>query len=83
MGETQTISASDFKARCHDIFDRIASRTLTRVMITERGKIVAILSPPDHEPDTVKQLQGFMHGSVSVREGLDLTAPVEDGVLHA
>lgn len=43
-----------------------------------------------NEPDAVKQLHGFMRGSVIVPEGLDLTAPMadeafsaEDGVLHA
>ena len=73
-----------------DILDRLASRTLTRVIITKRGKIVGVLLPPDHEPDAVKQLHGFMRGSVIVPEGLDLTAPIadevfsaEDGVLHA
>ena len=90
MPETQTISASDFKARCLEIFDRLASRTLTRVTITKRGKVVGVLLPPDHEPDAVKQLRGFMRGSVIVPERLDLTAPMadeafsaEDGVLHA
>ena len=90
MPETQTISASDFKARCLEIFDRLASRTLTRVTITKRRKVVGVLLPPDHAPDAVKQLHGFMRGSVIVPEGLDLTAPIadqpfsaEDGVLHA
>ena len=73
-----------------DILDRLASRTLTRVIITKRGKIVGVLLPPDHESDAVKQLHGFMRGSVIVPEGLDLTALIadevfsaEDGVLHA
>ena len=47
MGETQAIGASDFKARC---LDRIASRTLTGVTITKRGKIVGMLARPDLRP---------------------------------
>ena len=43
MGETQTIGASDFKARC---LDRIASRTLIGVTIAKRGRIVGVLSRP-------------------------------------
>ena len=43
MGETQTIGAPDFKARC---LDRIASRTLTGVTIAKRGRIVGVLSRP-------------------------------------
>jgi antitoxin (DNA-binding transcriptional repressor) of toxin-antitoxin stability system len=90
MPGIQTISASDFKARCLEILDRLADHTLERVMITKRGRVVGVLSPPDNEAGAVRQLHGFMRGSVVVPPDIDLTEPVadeplaaEDGTLHA
>jgi prevent-host-death family protein len=90
MPAAQTINATDFKARCLDILDRLADRTLERVTITKRGRIVGVLLPPDDQPEAIRRLHGFMRGSVVVPEGTDLTAPIaderwnaEDGVLHA
>ena len=83
-------NASEFKAHCLDILDRLASHTLERVTITKRGRVVGVLLPPDNEADAVRQLHGFMRGSVTVPSDFDLTAPVadepfdaEDGILHA
>jgi len=90
MSLASVVNASDFKARCLDILDHLSSRTLERVTITKRGRVVGVLLPPDSEPDAVRQLHGFMRGSVIVPEGFDLTEPVatesfdaEDGILHA
>lgn len=87
---TQTISASDFKARCLEILDRLADRTLERVTITRGGQVVGVLLPPDDDADAVRRLHGFPRGSVLVPPGVDLTEPVagepfgaEDGDLHA
>jgi prevent-host-death family protein len=90
MPGVQTINASDFKARCLEILDRLADRTLERVTITKRGRAVGVLLPPDTEADAVRQLHGFMRGSVQVPPDLDLTEPIadgsfaaEDGTLHS
>ena len=83
MQNVQTYTATDFKAKCLDIFDRLAAHELTRVTITKRGKIVAVLSPPDTPDAAVRQLHGFMRGSVIMPEGFDLTAPVLDESLAA
>jgi len=90
MPGTQTISASDFKARCLEILDRLADHTLERVTITKRGRVVGVLLPPDAEADAVRQLHGFLRGSVVVPPGVDLTEPVldenfdaGDGIIHA
>lgn len=89
MAGTQTISASEFKAKCLDILDRLATRELERVTITKRGRIVAVLIPPADEAAAVHQLHGCMRGSVMIPAGFDLTAPVldepftaEQGELH-
>lgn len=78
MPTTQTISASEFKAKCLDILDRLADRALERVVITKRGRVVAMLVPPEDEAAAVRQLHGFMRGSVTIPPGFDLTAPVAD-----
>jgi antitoxin (DNA-binding transcriptional repressor) of toxin-antitoxin stability system len=87
--KTQTISASEFKAKCLDIFDRLGTNEIDRLVITKRGKPVAILTPPESKEHAIRNIHGFMRGSVIVPDGFDLTAPVldepfgvEDGLLH-
>jgi prevent-host-death family protein len=89
LSDTQTISATEFKAKCLDILDRLGSRGLERVEITKRGKVVAVLTPPESTEAAIRDIHGFMRGSVFVPSDIDLTAPVleeafvaEDGVLH-
>lgn len=78
MPATQTISATEFKVKCLDILDRIKSRELERVVITKRGRVVAVLVPPADEAAQVRQLHGFLRGSVIIPPDVDLTAPVLD-----
>ena len=83
MQAVQTFTATEFKAKCLEILDRLAAHTLTRVTITKRGKTVAILTPPEDPETAVRRLHGFMRGSVVIPEGFDLTAPVLDEPLSA
>ena len=87
MSATQTISATEFKAKCLKILDRLGSGELDRVEVTKRGKTVAVLMPPHKR--AFADLYGCMRGSVIIPEGFDLTKPVLDepldaelGVLH-
>jgi antitoxin (DNA-binding transcriptional repressor) of toxin-antitoxin stability system len=87
MAATQTISASEFKAKCLNILDRLDKHELERVIITKRGRTVGVLLPP--ETVAVQDLYGSMRGSVIIPEGFDLTEPVFDeqfdaaaGILH-
>jgi prevent-host-death family protein len=89
MATTQTISASEFKAKCLNILDRLDKRELDRVIITKRGRTVAVLAPPDQHADAVRDIYGFMRGSVIIADDVDLTEPVldepftaENGDLH-
>ena len=89
MEGVQSYTATDFKAKCLDILDRLAARKLTRVTITKRGKAVAVLTPPDDPQSAARLLHGFMKGSVIAPLDFDLTAPVldeplsaDEGVLH-
>lgn len=77
MIDTQ-IGAAEFKAKCLDILDRLANRELERVTITKRGRVVAVLTPPERDVAAVRRLHGFMRGSVLIPPGFDLTAPVAD-----
>jgi prevent-host-death family protein len=86
MATTQTISASEFKAKCLNILDRLDKHELDRVIITKRGRTVAVLTSPE---TVIQDLYGSMRGSVIIPEGFDLTEPVFDepfdaaeGILH-
>ena len=83
MGKARFFSATEFKAKCLEILDRIRSRELGRVVITKRGQVVAMLTPPETESAQVELLHGFLRGSVVVPEAVDLTAPVLDGEFSA
>jgi antitoxin (DNA-binding transcriptional repressor) of toxin-antitoxin stability system len=68
MGSCRIVSASEFKAKCLDILDRIHSRELERVVITKRGMAVALLLPPEAEAAQVERLHmGFCEGPSSSR----------------
>jgi prevent-host-death family protein len=83
MQDAQSYTATEFKAKCLDILDRVAAHKFTRVTITKRGKIVAVLTPPDDPEATVRQLHGFLRGSVIAPPDFDFTAPVLDQPLSA
>ena len=83
------ISASEFKAKCLDIFDRVAAGELDGVVITKRGRAVGVLYPPERiapDPDSVF---GCMSGSVIIPPDWDPSEPsctepfdAEKGLLH-
>ena len=78
-----TVSATEFKAKCLEFLDQVSARQISRLEITKRGKLVAVLIPPASQREAVEQLHGFLRGSVVVPEGVDLTAPVLDETLDA
>jgi len=43
---TLEIAASEFKAKCLELMDRLAARKLSRIVVTKRGRAVAVLTPP-------------------------------------
>lgn len=78
-----TISASEFKAKCLGLLDKLAARKLKRVVVTKRGRPVAVLTPPVADRRTARDLFGCMKGTVIAAEGFDFTAPVLDEPLNA
>jgi antitoxin (DNA-binding transcriptional repressor) of toxin-antitoxin stability system len=78
VANIETISASEFEAKCIDILDRLASGELERVVVTKGGRAVAALIRPDDATANVCRIHGFMRGSVVIPSDLDLTAPALD-----
>jgi antitoxin (DNA-binding transcriptional repressor) of toxin-antitoxin stability system len=78
MARSRTLSATEFKAKCLDILDRIGRRELEEVVITKRGVAVGVLVPPPAQAAEVEQLPGYLRGSVVIPPEIDLTAPIAD-----
>lgn len=83
MAAFETMSATEFKAKCLDVLDRIGTRQLQRLTITKRGRVVAMLVAPETEAAQAERLYGFMRGSVIIPPSADLTAPVADEQFEA
>ncbi len=87
---TETVSATEFKAKCLSYLTRLSAGDLSRLEVTKRGKVVAVVSPPPAaEQGDVREIYGCMKGSVRLPDGFDLTAPVldepwfaEEGILY-
>ena len=77
MPDAQTLAA-EFKAKCLDILDKLASHEIGQVTITKRGRPVAVLIPPEDETAALRGLHGFMRGSLVIPPDCDLTAPLAD-----
>lgn len=89
VASTKTVSATEFKATCLDLLDRVNAGEWDRVEVTKRGKVVAVVMPPPASVQQADDLHGFMRGSVVIPPDVDLTAPVWDepwdaelGILH-
>jgi antitoxin (DNA-binding transcriptional repressor) of toxin-antitoxin stability system len=86
----ETISVTNFKARCLDILKRLGQRKLDKVTVTRHGTVVAVITPPPSTTGSIRSLHGFMKGSVLIPEGMDLTDSTLDeeeldaarGILH-
>ncbi len=61
-GYDLVIPATEFKARCLKLMDRV-KRTRETIVITKHGKVVARLVPPEEE---VPELFGCMKGTVKI-----------------
>lgn len=78
------MTATDFKATCLDVLDRLASRELECVTVTKRGRVVARLLPPvDVAKPSLDDFFGSMRGTVIGLEGVDLTQPILEDIPEA
>jgi prevent-host-death family protein len=66
------VSASELKARCSEVIERVATERRT-VTVTKRGKPVARIVPL--EESEAKSLAGYARGRLTVTG--DLLAPID------
>jgi prevent-host-death family protein len=85
----QTVSATEFKAKCLDLLDQVGRGDFDELEVTKRGKVVARLLPPRPPIPKGESWHGFMRGTVTIPDGFDLTEPASDeawdaqrGILH-
>jgi len=77
------IAASEFKAKCLELMDRLAARKITRIVVTKRGRPVAVLSPPPTPEEAAEGLFGCLKGRMVAPADFDFTEPVLDEPLDA
>ena len=89
MPHTDTLNASEFKAKCLDLLDQVDDGRIGRLIVTKRGKPVAVVTAPPVTEEAVRRFLAGMRGSVIIPEGVDLTEPALDepmdaelGILH-
>ncbi len=70
-----TIKASEFKAKCLALMDKVA-RTGRTIVVTKNGKPVAELRP--HRPPRAKSLIGLHKGQIDIRG--DIISPLGAGL---
>jgi prevent-host-death family protein len=83
MGPAETVNATQFKAKCLEILDRVGDHEVEQVSITKHGRVVAVLVPPPVTSGAPESIHGFLRGSVTIPTDFDLTAPVMDEPLLA
>ncbi len=66
------IAATEFKAKCLKLMDRV-SKTHESIVITKRGKPIAKLTLIEEEPE--QPLFGCMAGTITITG--DIVAPIE------
>ena len=81
--EMETVTATEFKATCLDLLDRVHSGEIDELAITKRGNVVAILRRPKVTREEAESLFGCMRGTLGWDADLDLTAPVFEGEINA
>lgn len=72
------ITATEFKAKCLELIDRLQRGALTKVTITKRGKAAAVVNQPEPSvPVDPTALFGCMAGTVIAPDDFDWTAPMD------
>ena len=74
----QIITATEFKATCLELFDRLAAHEIDQLVVTKRGRPVAVLVPPPVQSEDIGSLYGFLRGRATISDGLESMSPAED-----
>ena len=80
MNRQRTITASDFRARCLQVLDRIAGHKLEIVTITKRGRPLAVVQRAPGAAE-LPSLFGSMRGTVTFSEDIDIDRPILEQTL--
>lgn len=83
MEPSLTLSVTEFKARCLEFFERLSNHEIDELVITKRGKPIAVVCQPKTTEQAVREAYGSLRGSVIIPDGFDLTTPAFDGELDA
>lgn len=78
MAKLETISATEFKAKCLELFDRLNGREVDQIQVTKRGRVVAVIRAPEPAAEAIDKLHGWQMGAVRIPPDFDWTAPVLD-----
>lgn len=71
--DDETIAVSAFKPRSLELIERVASGRMRRLVLTKRGRPVAVLLPVHGQP---VELWGALRDLMEPVAGVDLTEPV-------
>lgn len=72
-----TLNVTQFKARSLSLLEDIAKGRLVKIVVTKRGKPLAVVSPSPREGNSVfAKAYGSMRGTGSIAPGVDLTKPI-------
>lgn len=80
------ITATEFKAKCLELLDRVKSGAVKKVHITKRGKEVGLLTAPQPAGDEdwdPRSMFGSMKGSLVIDPSIDLAKPIYEQVFGA
>lgn len=78
MAIMETITTTEFEARCLDILDRLDRHELDGLVVTKQGRPIAVLRPSEDRSVPGHPLHGFLRDSVLLPDAVDLTAPTSD-----
>ncbi len=77
----RTMSATEFKAKCLDVMDRLHSGELERVVVTKHGEPWATMGPPpaavsEREPTPFERIHGCMKDDPLFPPDFDFDQPL-------
>ena len=77
MSNTKRINATEFKATCLNLMDRLNTGEWDSVEVTKRGKVVAVLkAAPVQKVIGLDDIYGAMADCTVLDPDIDLTAPI-------
>jgi len=73
MSKKMTLSVTEFKARCLELFE-VVHRTHETLIITKHGKPIAQVIPTEVEPPKAKRKLGALNGTAILH---DIMSPID------